>query len=30
MAYFALRADSSKSILPSEHRDTLFIDNQRR
>ena len=30
MAYFALKTDSSKSILQQERRGTLFIDNQRK
>ncbi|MCB1761324.1 MAG: nitric oxide reductase activation protein NorD [Gammaproteobacteria bacterium] len=30
MAYFALKTDSSRSILKSERRGTLFVDNQRR
>jgi hypothetical protein len=30
MAYFSLKTDSSRSILQSERRGTLFVDNQRR
>ncbi|MEN8175429.1 MAG: nitric oxide reductase activation protein NorD [Pseudomonadota bacterium] len=30
MAYFSLQTDSSKSILQSERRGTLFVDNQRK
>ncbi|OOY98351.1 nitric oxide reductase activation protein NorD [Solemya velum gill symbiont] len=30
LAYFALETDSSRSILQSERRGTLFIDNQRK
>jgi len=30
MAYFSLQTDSSRSILQSERRGTLFIDNQRK
>lgn len=30
MAYFALKTDSSKSVLQKERRGTLFVDNQRR
>ena len=30
MAYFSLKTDSSKAILQSERRGTLFVDNQRK
>jgi nitric oxide reductase NorD protein len=30
MAYFALKTDSSKSVLQKERRGTLFVDNQRK
>lgn len=30
MAYFALKTDSSRSVLQKERRGTLFVDNQRR